>query len=583
MCGILALLGLAEDAETWRKRALELAKLLRHRGPDWSGIYCKGNHILCHERLAIVDPDSGEQPFFTADKQVILAANGEIYNHKQLRAELKGEHTFLTGSDCEVLMHMFVEDGAGFLKKHRVNGMYAFVAFNENDGSFMAARDPIGIMPLYWGWGKDGSVWFSSEMKALNNDCEKFELFPPGCYYDSKSGKVERFYEPEWWSESHIPSTPINYKYVRDEFERSIVRHLMADVPYGVLLSGGLDSSLVASIVQRHVAFRTEDYSSDGGVHHKSHWPVLHSFCIGLPGSPDLQAAQKVADMIGTIHHSYTFTVEQGIDALSDVIFHLETYDVTTIRASTPMFLMSRKIKALGVKMVLSGEGADEMLGGYLYFHKAPNKEEFHKELVRKIKDLHKYDCLRCNKSTMAWGLEARVPFLDRDFLDVIMNLDPEAKMCTGRIEKHLLRKAFDVEEGEKPFLPKDVLWRQKEQFSDGVGYSWIDALKDRAAAVITDKQLEMAKHRFPYNTPQTKEAYLYRQIFSTHFPQEAAAKTVPGGPSIACSTATAVEWDEAFKNMADPSGRAVKSVHVDAYDSLEPAAKKAKTNGSAA
>ncbi|KAK4351597.1 hypothetical protein RND71_030910 [Anisodus tanguticus] len=491
---------------------------LKHRGPDWSGIYQHGDFYLAHQRLAIIDPASGDQPLFNEDKKIVVTVNGEIYNHEQLR-KLMPNHKFRTGSDCDVIAHLYEEYGENFVDM--LDGVFSFVLLDTRDNSFLAARDAIGITPLYIGWGLDGSIWISSELKGLNDDCEHFEAFPPGHLYSSKNGGLRRWYNPAWFSEA-IPSTPYDPLVLRRAFENAVIKRLMTDVPFGVLLSGGLDSSLVASVTARYLA----------GTKAAKQWGAqLHSFCVGLEGSPDLKAAREVADFLGTVHHEFHFTVQDGIDAIEDVIYHIETYDVTTIRASTPMFLMSRKIKSLGVKMVISGEGADEIFGGYLYFHKAPNKEEFHKETCRKIKALHQYDCLRANKATSAWGLEARVPFLDKEFINVAMSIDPESKMIKhdqGRIEKWVLRKAFDDE--EQPYLPKHILYRQKEQFSDGVGYSWIDGLKAHAGQ------------------------------------HNSASLTVPGGPSIACSTAKAIEWDASWSNNLDPSGRAAIGVHNSAY-----------------
>uniref|UniRef100_A0A1J3IMU0 Asparagine synthetase [glutamine-hydrolyzing] n=1 Tax=Noccaea caerulescens TaxID=107243 RepID=A0A1J3IMU0_NOCCA len=550
MCGILAVLGCSDDSQAKRVRVLELSRRLRHRGPDWSGIYQNGDNYLAHQRLAIVDPDSGDQPLFNEDKTIVVTVNGEIYNHEELRKRLKN-HKFHTGSDCEVIAHLYEEHGEEFVDM--LDGVFSFVLLNTRDNSFMVARDAIGVTPLYIGWGTDGSVWISSEMKGLNEDCEHFEAFPPGNLYSSKSGGFKQWYNPPWYNEI-VPSTPYEPLALRRAFEDAVVKRLMSDVPFGVLLSGGLDSSLVASITARHLE---ETKASK-----------LHSFCVGLEGSPDLKAGKEVAEYLGTEHHEFHFTVQDGIDAIEDVIYHVETYDVTTIRASTPMFLMSRKIKSLGVKMVLSGEGSDEIFGGYLYFHKAPNKQELHQETCRKIKALHKYDCLRANKATSAFGLEARVPFLDKDFINTAMSLDPESKMIKpeeNRIEKWVLRRAFDDE--ERPYLPKHILYRQKEQFSDGVGYSWIDGLKAHAAENVNDRMMSNAAHIFPHNTPLTKEAYYYRMIFERFFPQNSARLTVPGGATVACSTAKAVEWDASWSNNMDPSGRAAIGVHLSAYD----------------
>ncbi|XP_013672828.1 asparagine synthetase [glutamine-hydrolyzing]-like isoform X2 [Brassica napus] len=532
MCGILAVLGCTDDSQAKRVRVLELSRRLRHRGPDWSGIYQHEDNYLAHERLAIVDPDSGDQPLFNEDKTIVVTVNGEIYNHEELRKDLKN-HKFRTGSDCDVISHLYEEHGENFVDM--LDGVFSFVLLDTKHNSFMVARDAIGVTSLYIGWGLDGSVWISSEMKGLHEDCEHFEVFPPGHLYSSKSGRFKQWYNPPWYNES-VPSTPYEPLAVRRAFEDAVTKRLMSDVPFGVLLSGGLDSSLVVSITARHLA----------GTKAAKRWgSQLHSFCVGLEGSPDVKAGKEVADYLGTVHHEFHFTVQDGIDAIEDVIYHVETYDVTTIRASTPMFLMSRKIKSLGVKMVLSGEGSDEIFGGYLYFHKAPNKQEFHQETCRKIKALHKYDCLRANKATSAFGLEIK----------------PEE----GRIEKWVLRRAFDDE--ERPYLPKHILYRQKEQFSDGVGYSWIDGLKAHAAENVNDKMMSNAAHIFPHNTPLTKEAYYYRMIFERFFPQNSARLTVPGGATVACSTAKAVEWDANWSNNMDPSGRAAIGVHLSDYD----------------
>ncbi|KAJ1273674.1 hypothetical protein BS78_05G003000 [Paspalum vaginatum] len=574
MCGILAVLGCADESSQAKKRArvLELSRRLKHRGPDWSGLRQVGDCYLSHQRLAIIDPASGDQPLYNEDQSVVVTVNGEIYNHEQVRTQLAAAgHTFRTGSDCEVIGHLYEEHGAGGFVD-MLDGVFSFVLLDTRHGrtSFMAARDAIGVTPLYIGWGIDGSVWISSEMKALHDECEHFEIFPPGHLYTSSSssgsttsaGGFSRWYNPPWYGDDDAavitPSVPYDPLALRKAFEKAVTKRLMTDVPFGVLLSGGLDSSLVAAVAVRHLA----------GTKAASSWGAkLHSFCVGLEGSPDLKAAKEVAAHLGTVHHEFHFTVQDGIDAVEDVIYHTETYDVTTIRASTPMFLMSRKIKSLGVKMVISGEGSDEIFGGYLYFHKAPSKEEFHRETCRKLKALHQYDCLRANKATSAWGLEARVPFLDKEFINEAMSIDPDWKMVRpdlGRIEKWVLRKAFDDE--EQPFLPKHILYRQKEQFSDGVGYSWIDGLKAHAASNVTDKMLSNANFIFPHNTPTTKEAYYYRMIFERFFPQKSAILTVPGGPSVACSTAKAIEWDAQWSANLDPSGRAALGVHVSAY-----------------
>lgn len=562
MCGILALFGAPDSSADFRAELLSLSKLLRHRGPDWNGITCFRNCYLAHERLAINGLLSGAQPITNLSGDIALSVNGEIYNHLELRRDLEKVNpnvVFTTDSDCEVLLHLFKQYGPEFLSKVYVNGMYAFVLYDSSNDTYFVARDPVGIIPLYVGYGGDGTVWYSSELKGLQKHCDHIDLFPPGHYVVGSSLKKDKlnpepvpFYKPEWFTNpDFIPSTPLDLVELREQFEASVRRHLLAEVPYGVLLSGGLDSSLVAAITNR-------EYHK-GGDREK-----LRSFCIGLKGSPDLAAAEKVAEFLGTRHFSFEFTVQQGLDVLEDVIYHLETFDVTTIRASTPMFLLSRRIKATGCKMVLSGEGSDEIMAGYLYFHKAPNPVELHRETVRKVKDLHKYDCLRANKATMAWGLEARVPFLDREFLEYAMNLDPACKMSGNRMEKYVLRKAFDTP--EDPYLPEEVLWRQKEQFSDGVGYSWIDQLKLEAEKNVTDLQMKFAASRFPVSTPKSKEEYMYRDIFSKHFPAPAAAATVPQGKSVACSTPAALAWDESFTKNADPSGRAVLGVHVDAY-----------------
>lgn len=562
MCGILAVFGCTDNSQAKRSRIIELSRRLRHRGPDWSGLHCQGDCYLAHQRLAIIDPASGDQPLYNEDKTIVVTVNGEIYNHKELREKLPS-HSFRTGSDCEVIAHLYEEYGEDFVDM--LDGMFSFVLLDTRNNSFIAARDAIGITPLYMGWGLDGSVWFASEMKALSDDCERFMSFLPGHIYSSKTGALRRWYNPPWYLED-IPSTPYDPLLLRKAFEKAVMKRLMTDVPFGVLLSGGLDSSLVAAVASRFLA-NAEAACQWGS--------QLHTFCIGLKGSPDLKAAREVADYLGTRHHEFHFTVQEGIDALEEVIYHIETYDVTTIRASTPMFLMSRKIKSLGVKMVISGEGSDEIFGGYLYFHKAPNKEEFHKETCQKIKALHLYDCLRANKSTSAWGVEARVPFLDKEFINTAMSIDPEWKMVRpdlGRIEKWILRNAFDDE--QEPYLPKHILYRQKEQFSDGVGYSWIDGLKDHANSLVSDSMLANASFVYPENTPTTKEAYYYRTIFERFFPKNAARSTVPGGPSVACSTARAVEWDASWSKNLDPSGRAALGIHAAAYEDA-PDAKK--------
>lgn len=552
MCSIFAILDIQSDAAPLRQVALEMSKLLRHRGPDWSGIYSSDKAILAHERLAIVDIEHGAQPLLSTDESLILAVNGEIYNHKELKAELGDKYSYQTNSDCEVILALYQEYGCDFLDK--LNGIFAFVLYDKTKDTYLVGRDHMGIIPLYTGRDADGNFYVASEMKALMPVCKTVEEFKPGQYLTPAG--YEQYYQRDWREFSAVADNEASVDELREALEAAVKRQLMSDVPYGVLLSGGLDSSVISAITQTFAKRRIED---DG--ESDAWWPQLHSFAVGLEGAPDLIAAKKVADAIGTIHHEITFTFQDGIDALKDVIYHLETYDVTTIRAATPMYLMARKIKAMGIKMVLSGEGADELFGGYLYFHKAPNAQAFHEELVRKLDKLHLFDCLRANKAMAAWGLEARVPFLDKAFIDTAMRINPEAKMSKdGRIEKHILRQAFEHK------LPKEVAWRQKEQFSDGVGYSWIDGLKDHAAEQVDDLQLANAKFRFPYNTPETKEAYFYRCFFEEHFPLASAAETVPGGKSVACSTPEALAWDESLQGIIDPSGRAVQSVHESAY-----------------
>ncbi len=554
MCSIFGILDIKTGVEALRPIAIECSRLLRHRGPDWSGVYHNDHAILVHERLAIVGTENGAQPLYNDDKTHVLAVNGEIYNHKALAKTLTVDYDFKTGSDCEVILPLYEEHGVEFVDK--LQGMFAFCLYNANDNSYLIARDHIGIIPLYTGYDEQGNFYVASEMKALMPVCKTVSEFPPGHILDSRVGKVQKYYKRNWQKYSAIKDNHTSQVKLREALEESVKSHLMTDVPYGVLLSGGLDSSLISSITQKFAARRIEENDLS-----EAWWPKVHSFACGLKGSPDLAAAQKVADSIGTIHHSVLFTEQEGIDALKEVIYHLETYDVTTIRASTPMYLMARKIKAMGIKMVLSGEGADEIFGGYLYFHKAPNAQEFHEELNRKLEKLHMFDCLRANKSMSAWGIEARVPFLDKNFMDVAMRINPEDKMCgNGKMEKSILRSSFEG------YLPDEILWRQKEQFSDGVGYSWIDGLKAHVEEQVSDQQLENAKFKFPVNTPDTKEAYYYRCIFEEHFPLPSAAECVPGGKSVACSTPEALAWDEAFSKMVDPSGRAVLSVHNDSY-----------------
>jgi asparagine synthase (glutamine-hydrolysing) len=554
MCSILGIFEVGADVGALRKLALRLSRLQRHRGPDWSGLFECERAILAHERLAIVDMEHGAQPLYSPDGQVALAVNGEIYNHQQLERGLQAPYLLQTGSDCEVILALYEQRGVDFLND--LSGIFAFALYDQARERYLVARDPIGVMPLYLGRDEHGHVFVASEMKALADVCKTVEVFPPGHYLDSEVGEPVRYYRPSWRDCDAVREQPYDQEQLRTALEHAVERQLMSDVPYGVLLSGGLDSSLMTALAKKFSKLRIES----GGMS-EAWWPQLHSFAIGLEGSPDLEAAAVAAKAIGTVHHGFQFTIQEGLDALSDVIHHIETFDVTTVRASTPMYLMARRIKAMGIKMVLSGEGADEIFGGYLYFHKAPSAREFHEENVRKLDQLHMFDCLRANKSMAAWGIEARVPFLDREFLDVAMAFDPTEKMIAGeRIEKWALRQAFDG------YLPEEILWRQKEQFSDGVGYSWIDSLRDYAEREVSDGQLERAKFRFPRNTPLTKEAYLYRTLFESHFPSEAAAGTVPEGPSIACSTPTAIAWDEAFEGHADPSGRAVRGVHKESY-----------------
>jgi asparagine synthase (glutamine-hydrolysing) len=554
MCGIICAFDLKEKSETLRPQILEIAKKIRHRGPDWSGIYSDEKAILAHERLAIVDPASGKQPLFSADKKLILAANGEIYNHREIRAHFEETYDFQTQSDCEVILALYKEKGAGFIDE--MNGIFGFALYDVDKDEYLVARDHMGIIPLYIGWDKRGTFYVASELKALEGQCTKIELFPPGHYLSSTDGKMVQWYKRDWEEFDAVKENKTSIEEVKQALEDAVHRQLMSDVPYGVLLSGGLDSSVTSAIAKKYAQRRIE---SDDKT--EAWWPQLHSFAVGLDGSPDLKAAQKVADYIGTIHHEIKFTIQEGLDAIKDVIYQLETYDITTIRASTPMYLMARVIKSMGIKMVLSGEGADEIFGGYLYFHKAPNAKEFHEETVRKLSKLHMYDCLRANKSLAAWGIEGRVPFLDKEFMDVAMRVNPRDKMINGeRMEKWIIRKAFE------DLLPESVAWRQKEQFSDGVGYSWIDTLKELVDQEVSDDQMENAHYRFPIQVPQNKEEYYYRSIFENHFPSNAAALSVPQEPSVACSTKIALEWDEAFKNMNDPSGRAVAKVHEDAY-----------------
>ncbi|MCR5247770.1 MAG: asparagine synthase B [Paludibacteraceae bacterium] len=555
MCGIVCAFDLKKSALELRPQLLEMSKRIRHRGPDWSGIYCGDKAILAHERLAIVDPQSGQQPLYSKDGKLVLAVNGEIYNHQSIRDRQAGTYEFLTKSDCEVILSLYREKGINFIED--LNGIFAFALYDIENDVYLIARDHEGIIPLYMGWDHNGTFYVASEMKALEGFCETIKSFPPGQYFYSKDGELKTWYKRDWMEYDAVKDNTSNIDELRSALESAVKRQLMTDVPYGVLLSGGLDSSIVSAIAKKFASQRVESGDKQG-----AWWPQLHSFAVGLKGAPDLLAAKKVADHIGTVHHEINFTVQEGLDAVRDVIYHIETYDVTTVRASTPMYLLARVIKSMGIKMVLSGEGADEIFGGYLYFHKAPNAEELHKETVRKLSKLHMYDCLRANKSLSAWGVEGRVPFLDKEFMDVAMRLNPKDKLSgtVGKIEKWILRKAFE------DYLPEEVAWRQKEQFSDGVGYSWIDTLKELTSQQVTDEQMSHAAERFPINPPMTKEEYYYRSIFEEHFPSQTAAQTVPSEKSVACSTAIALEWDEAFKNMNDPSGRAVKSVHNQAY-----------------
>ena len=554
MCGIVGVFDLKIDHRELRSTVLKMSKKVRHRGPDWSGIFYCDRAILAHERLSIVDPQSGKQPLYSKDGNLILAVNGEIYNHQDIRERYEDSYEFLTHSDCEVILPLYRDKGPEFIEE--LNGIFAFALYDREKDTYLIARDHIGIIPLYIGWDLYGNFYVASELKALEGVCNRIEEFRPGCYLYSKYGEMKEWYSRDWMEYSSVEHNRSSIDELRNALESAVHRQLMSDVPYGVLLSGGLDSSVVSAVAKKYASKRIESHDKTD-----AWWPQLHSFAVGLEGSPDLAAARKVADHIGTVHHEINFTVQEGLDAIRDVIYHIETYDVTTIRASTPMYLLARVIKSMGVKMVLSGEGADEIFGGYLYFHKAPDAKAFHEETVRKISKLHLYDCLRANKSLAAWGVEGRVPFLDKEFMDVAMRLNPEDKMTgNGRMEKWILRKAFE------DYLPESVTWRQKEQFSDGVGYSWIDTLKDLAAREVSDDQLKNAKYRFPVNPPLTKEEYFYRSIFAEHFPSDSAASTVPSVPSVACSTPEAIAWDVSFSNMNDPSGRAVKNVHIDSY-----------------
>lgn len=564
MCGIACIFNIKEQTPELRQKALTMAKRIRHRGPDWSGIYCGGSAILAHERLSIVDPQSGGQPLYSPDRRQVLAVNGEIYNHRDLRADFAGEYQFQTGSDCEVILALYRRYGTDFIE--RLSGIFAFALYDEERDEFLIARDPIGVIPLYIGRDTDGTLYCASELKALEGLCDEYEPFLPGHYYWSREGEMRRWYRRDWTDYDAVrdryASLPADEAWqaqvadVRTALEAAVRRQLMSDVPYGVLLSGGLDSSVISAVAKLYADRRIETNGQQA-----AWWPQLHSFAVGLKGAPDLEKARLVAEHIGTVHHEIHYTIQEGLDAIRDVIYYIETYDVTTVRASTPMYLLARVIKSMGIKMVLSGEGADEVFGGYLYFHKAPNAQAFHEETVRKLSKLHLYDCLRANKSLSAWGVEGRVPFLDKEFLDVAMRLNPAAKMCPGHtIEKKIVREAF------AQLLPEAVAWRQKEQFSDGVGYSWIDTLKAVTAAAVSDEQMAHAAERFPINPPQNKEEYYYRSIFEEHFPSASAARSVPSVPSVACSTAEALAWDASFRNLNDPSGRAVAGVHEQAY-----------------
>ncbi len=571
MCGIVAILNVKEQTHTLREKALKMSQKIRHRGPDWSGIYCGGSAILAHERLSIVDPESGGQPLYSPDRKQVLAVNGEIYNHQDIRRRYAGQYEFQTGSDCEVILALYrgltpnpSPKGEGDFVTHeqicsmleQLSGIFAFVLYDEERDEFLIGRDPIGVIPLYIGYDSDGKVYVASELKALEGQCEHYEPFLPGHYYRSVDPGMKRYYQRDWFKYDAVKDNPASVDAIRDGLTAAVKRQLMSDVPYGVLLSGGLDSSVISAIAEKFSEHRIEDDSKS-----KAWWPRLHSFAVGLKGAPDLAKAKLVADHIGTVHHEINYTIQEGLDAIRDVIYYIETYDVTTVRASTPMYLLARVIKSMGIKMVLSGEGADEIFGGYLYFHKAPSAKDFHEETVRKLSKLYLYDCLRANKSLSAWGVEGRVPFLDKEFLDVAMRLNPEVKMCPGQtIEKKIVREAF------AHLLPAEVAWRQKEQFSDGVGYSWIDTLKAVTAAAVSDEQMAHAAERFPINPPKNKEEYYYRSIFAEHFPSDSAALSVPSEASVACSTAIALEWDAAFRNLNDPSGRAVKGVHEQAY-----------------
>ncbi len=578
MCGIAAIFNIMQQTPELRQKALRMSQKIRHRGPDWSGIYCGGSAILAHERLSIVDPESGGQPLYSPDMKVVLAVNGEIYNHQDIRRNFAGKYAFQTGSDCEVILALYQEmressafrsalarkdevavSGAVRKMLEKLSGIFAFALYDIEHDEFLIARDPIGVIPLYIGRDDDGKIYVASELKALEGQCDAYEPFLPGHFYYSEFPGLKRWYTRAWMDYEAVRDAPVDYEAsreaVRSALEDAVKRQLMSDVPYGVLLSGGLDSSVISAVARKFSEKRIEDNDQTA-----AYWPRLHSFAVGLKGAPDLGKARLVADTIGTVHHEINYTIQEGLDAIRDVIYFIETYDVTTVRASTPMYLLARVIKSMGIKMVLSGEGSDEIFGGYLYFHKAPDAKAFHEETVRKLGKLHLYDCLRANKSLSAWGVEGRVPFLDKEFLDVAMGMNPELKMCPGKtIEKKILREAF------RDMLPEEIAMRQKEQFSDGVGYSWIDTLKQMTATAVSDEQMARAAERFPINPPQNKEEYFYRSIFAEHFPSDSAARSVPSVPSVACSSAEALAWDASFKNMNDPSGRAVSDIHEDA------------------
>ncbi len=554
MCGIVGIFDIREQSPELRKKALRMSQKIRHRGPDWSGIYCGSHTILCHERLSIVDPQSGKQPLYSPDGKQVLAVNGEIYNHQTIRQATSAGYEYQTGSDCEVILALYRAHGIHFLEQ--LSGIFAFALYDEERNEYLIARDPIGVIPLYIGHDADGKTYVASELKALEGFCDEYEPFLPGHYLYSREGVMHRWYTRDWMEYDAVKGNGADINSLRVGLQEAVKQQMMSDVPYGVLLSGGLDSSIISAIAQKYAAKRVEDGGQTG-----AWWPRLHSFAVGIKGAPDLEKARKVADHIGTVHHEINYTIQEGLDAIRDVIYFTETYDVTTVRASTPMYLLARVIKSMGIKMVLSGEGADEIFGGYLYFHKAPSAKAFHEETVRKLGKLHWYDCLRANKSLSAWGVEGRVPFLDRNFLDIAMSLNPEAKMCPGEVmEKSILRQAFS------DMLPEEIAWRQKEQFSDGVGYSWIDTLKKITSEQVSDEQMAHAAERFPIHTPLCKEEYFYRSIFEEHFPSKSAALSVNQEASVACSTSIALEWDAAWKQMNDPSGRAVAGVHRQAY-----------------